>query len=162
MNLHIGCGSINFGKEWIHIDQDKKKFVQFTNIFNLPFDSQSIDKIYSSYLVQSLTKEETLDFFKECKRVIKKGGTIVLSVPDYFLISDKYIKSKLKIDEANRFLMQDTKQLLDFVSLQKYLMMTGFYGIKRLDIEQTPPPKEDSSCVFYNGENISLTIEAYG
>lgn len=162
MKLHIGCGGINFGKEWIHIDLVKKPFVKFENIYNLPFDTQSVDHIYTSYMVQSLTQEEMMDFFKECKRVIKKGGTMIVSVPDYFLVADKYIKSKMKIDDVNRIMMQDTKQLLDFLSLSKYLTMAGFYAIKRISVEFREPPVPDSSCLFYNGENVSLTIEAYG
>ena len=162
MKLHIGCGDVNFGKEWIHIDKDKKKFVQFENIYNLPFDDKSIEHIYSSYMVQSLSKDEILSFFTECKRVLKKGATIRISVPDFFLVSDKYIKSKMKIDDANFFLINDTKVLLDFLNLQKLLIQCGFYGVRRLDLDKYPPEKKDSSCILFNGENITLSVEAYG
>lgn len=161
MKLHIGCGKVNFGKDWVHIDQNKYSHVSFRDPFNLPFDEQSVDRIYSSYFLHRLTEEESIKLLREFKRVIKKGETIRLSVPDFFLISDKYIKSKLKIEQVNRF-FDGSKQYLDFIGIQKLLLLTGFYAVKRIDVYKTPPPEEDLSCVFVNGENISLTIEAYG
>ena len=139
------------------------KYNGFENIdknFNkLKFDDKSIDSVYSCYLFHKLSKEETLKIFLEIKRILKQGGQIRFSVPDYFLLADKYLKSKCKIEEVNRILA-DSKQFFDFTYMQKLLVQSGFYAIKRYNQEKYP--MDDFSAYDINGEIISLNIEAYG
>lgn len=58
----------------------------------LPFDSESIDFIYSSHLIEHLRKDEAEKLLTECFRVLKRGGLIRLSTPDLELIARNYIK----------------------------------------------------------------------
>lgn len=124
-------------------------------------EDKSVDFIYSCYLLHKHPKEKILEILKEWKRVIKDGGQIHISVPDYFLLSDKYLKSKCKIEEVNRIL-SESKIYLDFLMIQRLLVQSGFYAVKRFDVERNPPKKEDMSLYEIGGQIISLNIEAYG
>ena len=129
------------------------------NFSKLKYSDKSIDSVYSCYLLQKLSKEETLKIFLEIKRILKHGGQVRFSVPDYFLLSDKYLKSKCKIEEVNRIL-DGSKQFFDFIYMQKLLVQSGFYSVKRYNQENFP--MGDFSAYDINGEIISLNIEAYG
>jgi predicted SAM-dependent methyltransferase len=124
------------------------------------FEDNSIDFIYSCYLIQHLTKEETLVLFKEWKRILKQGQIIRISVPDFFLISSKYLHSKCNISDINQLLKGN--QFIDFLYIQKLLVQAGFYAVKRFDVDRFPPPREDMSLAEINGESVSLNVEAYG
>ena len=123
-------------------------------------EDNSVDFIYSCYLLQYLTKEETSILFKEWKRILKEGQMIRISVPDFFLISSKYQNSKCNISDVNQLLKGE--QIFDFIYLQKLLVQAGFYAVKRYDVDRFPPAKEDMSLAEINGESISLNVEAYG
>lgn len=140
-------------------EQRVKNWLNCKNKDLISIDSDSIDHICSEFNLQELERDECLKVLKHYKRILKKNCTIRITVPDYFLVSDKYIKSKMRIEEVNKIL-HPSKQLFDFLSIQKLMTMAGFYAVKRLDIDRHPPM--DDSKFYYNGENITLTIEAYG
>lgn len=52
----------------------------------LPFTSKSLDVIISAELLEHLQDEDKSAFFKECHRVLKPDGTLIISTPnaDYF------------------------------------------------------------------------------
>ncbi len=97
IKLNIGCGG-NPLKDYINIDQDnleqikkrypQKKFdgdliVKNYDIFLLPFEDSSVDEIRSDSLIEHLTFFEEKIFFNEIKRVIKIGGRLEISTPDF-------------------------------------------------------------------------------
>lgn len=125
----------------------------------LIFDDDSIDYIYSCHFLQKFTKEELLDIFVECKRVLRPGQIMRFSVPDYFLLSDKYLKSQCKIDEVNKIL-NESKIFFDFTLAQKLLTQAGFYAVKRFDAEKFN--LDDNSTIMVHGGIVSLNVEAYG
>lgn len=47
----------------------------------LPFDSDSVDMIYSSHTVEHLDSPSALRFFDECRRILRDGGTARIAVP---------------------------------------------------------------------------------
>jgi len=97
IKLNIGCGG-NPLKNYINIDQDnleqiKKRYPQKNfdddlivknyDIFQLPFEDSSVDEIRSDSLIEHLTFIEEKIFFNEIKRVIKIGGKLEISTPDF-------------------------------------------------------------------------------
>ena len=97
IKLNIGCGG-NPLKNYINIDQDnleqiKKRYPQKNfdddlivknyDIFQLPFEDSSVDEIRSDSLIEHLTFIEEKIFFYEIKRVIKIGGKLEISTPDF-------------------------------------------------------------------------------
>lgn len=119
----------------------------------------SVKYIYSCHFLHKLTKEEIIQVLKECKRVLTPNEIIRISVPDYYLLADKYTKSKIKIEDINKVL-DGSKIFLDFILIQKLLVQCGFYAVKRYDSEKFG--LDDESTMTFNGEIISLNVEAYG
>jgi SAM-dependent methyltransferase len=58
----------------------------------LPFDSETINFVYSSHLIEHLEKHEAENLLRECFRVLKKGGLIRLVTPDLEILTKTYIK----------------------------------------------------------------------
>lgn len=54
---------------------------------NLPFDDESFDVITAIYVVEHL--ENPFHFFRECCRILKKGGLCVVAIPSGNSIFDK-------------------------------------------------------------------------
>jgi predicted SAM-dependent methyltransferase len=65
MKINIGCGWRNFGSEWIHIDGGNYDHLDSNDIFNLPYNNNSVDLIYASHV---------LEYFdiNEAKKLLKK------------------------------------------------------------------------------------------
>ena len=88
MKLHIGCGTIH--KEgWINIDADSKLNPDLAQdaIKSFPYQSNSIDFIFSEHFIEHLTVEGGVIFFKEAHRLLKPGGVIRTATfdMDFFL-----------------------------------------------------------------------------
>lgn len=49
----------------------------------LKFKDNSVDYIYSSHMLEHLFKEEAVFFLKECFRILKKGGSMRICIPDW-------------------------------------------------------------------------------
>jgi ubiquinone/menaquinone biosynthesis C-methylase UbiE len=59
----------------------------------LPYKNHSVSKIYTSHFLEHIPSDRGLEFLKECYRVLKKGGTMRLVVPDLFLFAEQYVES---------------------------------------------------------------------
>lgn len=67
----------------------------------LPFADSSVSAINCSHMVEHLTREQAVLFFKECLRVLKPNGRIRIAVPDAHMIMMEYAKkhSELEYDD---------------------------------------------------------------
>jgi len=93
MNVHFGCGYHKL-KGWINVDLDMscKPDVIADLRQDLPFKSQSIDYIHSEDFVDQLELEKAYRFFKECHRILKKGGVMRVLTPDLHQLARRYIR----------------------------------------------------------------------
>jgi len=88
--IHIGCGEIN-SPEFINIDIRPFSHIHYIikDISNLNiFPDNSADLIYACHLAEHLEQTELKHSLLEWKRILKKGGILRLSVPDF----DKIVK----------------------------------------------------------------------
>lgn len=90
-NLNIGCGgyfisgfvSLDMESEWYHKDNQQGKFIPYNIISdNIPADSNVVDNIYCSHVIEHLENENVYRLFLESYRVLKKGGVFRISCPD--------------------------------------------------------------------------------
>jgi len=58
----------------------------------LPFDSATVDYIYTSHLIEHLTVNEAERMVSECFRVPKPGGVIRIVTPDLELMAMTYLR----------------------------------------------------------------------
>ena len=122
IKLNIGCGG-NPLKDYINIDQDsleqmrkrypEKKFgdeliIRNHDIFNLPFDDSSVDEIKSDSLIEHLNFIQEKKFFNEIKRVIKAGGRLEISTPDFEMTVKQWLAAK---DDWKDFFRDDDEAI---------------------------------------------------
>ena len=154
IKLNIGCGWRNFGDEWIHIDGGDYPHVRHHDVTKLPYEDDSVDLIYTSHMFEYFDGEEGLDVLKEWFRVLKKGGTLRIAVPDFESMAKLYSEGKfplqkflgplfgkmemgMKGGETGKIIYHKTTY--DFESLKELLEIIGFQNIKRYDWKTTPP-----------------------
>lgn len=179
LKLHIGCGKRRL-KGFTHIDLADFPHIDYKHDGKtLPmFKSNSADLIYSCHMLEYFDRVEVMAVLKEWFRVLKKGGTLRLAVPDFEALIKVYKKTK-DLDKVlgpiygrwpvNKKLTIYHKTVYDYTSLKKLLTSIGFHGIKKWDWRKvfTGENKgyDDYSQAYFphmdkTGILISLNIEA--
>jgi SAM-dependent methyltransferase len=65
----------------------------------IPFESESVDVVYHSHVLEHLDKDIAEKFLKEVKRVLKPGGVHRIAVPDFEKLCRAYITHISHCDE---------------------------------------------------------------
>jgi predicted SAM-dependent methyltransferase len=89
LKLHLGCGHIR-KDGWVNIDADMRCFPDVAADITrpLPFPNDTVDEIECCHLFEHLTYAEATAVLTDWRRVLKKGGTLSLELPDF----DKCVK----------------------------------------------------------------------
>lgn len=103
--LNIGCGAVRPGYPWVNLDNlheqlkhgtpERENLDKETNYINwdlyslnhIPSEDDYYDGILLSHVIEHFDCQASVSILKDCKRSLKPGGMIVVSVPDaeYFL-----------------------------------------------------------------------------
>jgi len=178
MNVHLGCGKRNI-PDFINVDLADFPHIHYKHsIDKLPmFKSSSVDLIYSSHSFEYFDRLEALKVLKEWRRILKKGGTLRLAVPDFEALVGAYKKYK-KVEKIlgplfGRWPVKGKKKIIyhkttyDFKSLRNLLIENGFENVKRYDWKKTIHKDYDDHSQAYlphmdkeKGMLLSLNIEA--
>ena len=91
INLHLGCGPINHPK-FINVDGLPAPHVHYIRPLNdlSCFDDNTVDLIYASHCLEHFSHLKIHEVLSEWFRVLKKGGILRLSVPDFDLLLEIY------------------------------------------------------------------------
>ena len=146
------------------IRKNNIKFADATKRFR--FKSDSVDIIYTSHMLEHLSRFSANHFIKECYRVLKKGGILRIVVPDInkhvndYLIkkdADIFLENTLLIPPSLNSLKAKIEILLfgyrhhqwmyDIKSLKKLLLKNGFVNL----FEQCP-----GKTLILNNEGLNL------
>lgn len=94
MKIHLGCGS-KYIDGYIHIDAQKFDHIDHVaDIKKLDFlKANTADEIYACHVLEHFGRNEFRDVLNEWIRVLKPGGTLRLSVPDFDAIFMDYSKT---------------------------------------------------------------------
>lgn len=131
------------------------------------FEDGSVTELYCSQVLEHFPHVKTDSVLKEWHRVLKKGGKIVIGVPDFARAIELYQLHGLT-DWVMNFLYGDQGYPLayhyrpfTFSSLAAILDKAGFSQIKR--ITEMPYGIKDCSGLQCNtdGKSVSLNVEAY-
>ena len=92
IKANIGCGH-RFHEDWINLDAmpADPTVLRFRCGQPLPFDTDLVDFVYSSHMIEHLRPNDGLEFLRECRRVIKPGGWIRLATPDFEVLLIEYL-----------------------------------------------------------------------
>ncbi len=105
--IHIGCGTTN-GPEFINIDARPLAHVHIAtdNITSLAdFQTGTVDLVYMCHILEHIKESDLKRVLSEMKRVLKVGGVLRLSVPDFDKLVEVYNASGKDISAITRQLM---------------------------------------------------------
>lgn len=83
--IHIGCGDIN-SPEFVNVDAQPYPHVHYVrdDITDLSmFSDRSVDLVYMCHVLEHVHRKEIFDVLAEFRRVLKPGGVLRISVPDF-------------------------------------------------------------------------------
>ncbi|MBI2120111.1 MAG: methyltransferase domain-containing protein [Parcubacteria group bacterium] len=119
------------------------------------------DFLYASHTLEHVSHLELPKILKEWARVIKKGGTIRLSVPDFDKIIEIYHSSKNDIKSIKDPLMggQDYaynfhKSVFNEKYLSELLIGSGFHNIRKWDASKDNYGFNDFAKKFKGSINL--------
>lgn len=173
MKLHLGCGK-RFLPGFVHIDAvDYPHVDHVATIDNLSFiQTDSVDLIYNCHVLEHFKRRDVERVLSEWHRVLKPGGTLRVSVPDFSKLCEVYQReNKLDLVIGALFGRQDYLynihyNVFDFISLSKSLDQAGFVNVRYYDWRQTEHAGIDDFSQAYiphmdkeHGTLISLNVE---
>ena len=98
VKLNIGCATVMHHHGWRNLDildlagwaqPQGYLYTQCDVRGGIPAATGGVDLIHASHFLEHLSYDEGLRFLKECRRVLKPGGTLRLAVPDAQLLQGK-------------------------------------------------------------------------
>ena len=180
LQLHLGCGK-RFIPGFVHIDLDDFPHVDYrSSIDRLPmFGDETVDLIYCSHALPYFDRLQALEVLKECRRVLKPGSVLRLSVPDFAALVHLYRETgdlmkvvgplfgRIPIDSGSGRQYIFHKTTYDKSSLESVLREAGFTSSRLYDWRTTiHKDYDDFSQAYYphmdkeHGLQISLNMEA--
>ena len=173
MKLHLGCGEVYFGPEWVHVDALERPYIKHHSVTDLSFAHGECSLVYASHLLEYFDREEAYEVLREWRRCLRDGGVLRLAVPDFGAMCGLYSSGA----KLSRFLgplygkIGDPpiyhKTVYDMMSLYKLLSDVGFSSIRRYDWRETEHHHIDDCSQAYiphmdkdEGDLISLNMEA--
>ena len=83
LQLHLGCNTVDFGPDWVHIDAAHHAHVSSHDVKTLPFADGAASIVYSSHMFEYFDRDEAKEVLAEWFRVLMPGGTVRIAVPDF-------------------------------------------------------------------------------
>jgi predicted SAM-dependent methyltransferase len=85
MNLNLGCG-FDYIEGWVNLDKSKACKVDINHdieVFPYPIETNSIDKVLASHVIEHVNPENFIEVFRELHRICKPNGLIEIYCPYY-------------------------------------------------------------------------------
>lgn len=100
--LNVGCGS-TFHEDWVNVDlySMSEHVIEMDIRKGLAFEDNSFDVVYSSHVLEHMSKDKAEELVEEMVRVLKPGGILRLVVPDLEAIISNYTKFKGQLENAH-------------------------------------------------------------
>jgi predicted SAM-dependent methyltransferase len=174
VRVHLGCGTKRLDG-WIHVDAQPQPLLDHqTTIDDLHmFQDNSIDEIYACHVLEHVGRREVIGVLKEWNRVLKVGGIVRISVPDFEAVVDHYQEHRC-LQDVMGLVVGGQRDNFDYHcilftdrSIQDSLQQTGFHEVQRYEwMDFLPIGFDDySRCYlphldFEKGKLMSLNIVA--
>jgi predicted SAM-dependent methyltransferase len=177
MKLHLGCGE-KYLPGYYHVDIQKYAHVDLVaDISNLPsIESGSVDLIYACHVLEHFGRYDYTAALREWARLLRMGGVLQLSVPDFRAIAEWYLNDARSggIDDViglcsggQRDEYDVHKMIFDEESLTRTLLDVGFSTVRTWDWRRTDHVDVDDYSQAYlphmdkrQGRLMSLNLEA--
>jgi predicted SAM-dependent methyltransferase len=144
VKLHLGCGNVHIDG-FINIDANYLPAVDIVdNARHLrKFEENSVDLIYASNVLEHLGRWEFMPALERWYAILKKGGILRVSVPDFEALCEYYLETKdLRTMYCALYGGQDNPGnchylCWDFETLKNDLRTAGFVNVRRYDRNKT-------------------------
>lgn len=140
--LHIGCGKIN-SPEFINVDAQPYAHVHIVtdDITKLDsFGDGTVDMVYMSHILEHIPRAKLMAVLQEMNRVLKIGGVLRLSVPDFDRLLEVYQAAQRDLEAIHLLLMggHDSEYNIHHWafnrgSLSRLLQQAGFRELRPWD-----------------------------
>jgi predicted SAM-dependent methyltransferase len=178
MKLHLGSGKRKL-KGFLQVDIESGANVDIVSDMGelTMIDDASVDEIYTSHSFEYFDAHQAVTVLAEWKRVLKRGGKLFISVPDFSSLVKIYEKTadlskiigplfgrweNVKVGETIHH-----RTVYDFDSLSKALRFAGFSQIEIFDpvtyLADVDPDYDDYSLAYFphmdrSGIQVSLCV----
>lgn len=127
--LHLGPGPnwVKPNPDWLSLDVDPSRadiLVNFNNFTGLDFKDEEVDCIYGSHVFEHINIFNAPKVFKECYRILKKGGYFRLVLPDVKKSIEEYIKGNFNFSLFQRR-AESLKKLLGVENVSIFECLKG-------------------------------------
>lgn len=160
--LHIGCGDID-AAGYINIDARPQAHVHITatSLFELEMIPSGVaDLIYMSHVLEHVGHRQVVSTLREMHRILKKGGVLRISVPDFDSVLDIYMATDKDVSSIEQPLMGGQDYPFNFhyavfnaKNLTAKLLQSGFNSTR------TWQPNEVSDHDFEDWASRSVVLQ---
>ena len=100
--VNLGAGN-DIRDGWCNVDMRPGEGIDIVcDVSNLPFDGNSIEKIYASDVLEHIMYADVPTTLKEWHRVLARKGTITIKVPSLSTIATNYVRHMIDTKEFVR------------------------------------------------------------
>lgn len=169
VRLHVGGTQVKAG--WKILNANPAPHVDYVgDVQRMPwFGDGSVDEVYASHILEHLGHREELPrALREICRILKPGGRLCISVPDFELLCHLFVRPELSKDDRFAVMQHvfgeqrdqfDIHKIgLTFEFLLDYLAKAGFSAAQRVEAFGL---FDDYSTFTRFGVPISLNVEAF-
>lgn len=155
-------------------DHESYMFKQHDSTKPFPVRDGFVDLIFTSHMVEHLSKQDTMVFLKECYRMMKPGAHIRIAVPNVGLLMQQYIDHDLEylkhispaaeecacdIEKFSEVALANHKQVIDACNLKMFLERAGFRDVSVSDPFHSRSDIMEKETIVSH-PTISLVMEA--
>lgn len=173
MKFHLGCGK-RYIPGFYHVDVVDYPHIDLRHeVDRLPMVADcSADLIYACHVLEHFHRKDTTRVLAEWHRILKPGGTLRLSVPDWEALIKVYENNHRLADVIGPlfgrgdYLYNVHFSVFDMLTLCRALESVGFREVRRYDWRKTEHADVDDYSQAYfphmdrGGILVSLNVEA--
>ncbi|WP_193195856.1 class I SAM-dependent methyltransferase [Nostoc sp. MG11] len=155
VNLHLGCGFVKHPK-FINIDLLPAPHIHYQRSIDdlSPFENNSVNLIYASHCLEHFPHNKVSKVLKEWFRVLKQGGILRLSIPDFDLLLNIYKENGNNINTILGILMggQDYEYNFHMAAFTKSSTRELLKGVGFKEVREWQP----NSCEMTTFDDYSI------
>lgn len=166
LRLHLGCGNVLLPG---FINMDIREEVgpdKISLVYPIDYDNSMFDMVYASHILEHFPKKQVSNVLQEWVRILKPGGLLRLSVPNFEALLEIYRQTN-DLDQiiGPLYGKQDYrhnyhKTVFDYKTLKRLMENAGLTAVHWWDYKRTEHGDHwDFSQAETKGTLISLNLE---